>query len=100
MARLVLLAAWVLSPALYARSGDEQEARNRFHADMRESGRLHELWLEARAAAPASGQAANHLYESLARAAWEALPDEDRAKYLAAAKRTGGARGRALLQAA
>ena len=81
MARQVLLAALVLSTALCAQAGVEHEARKRFHADMRASGRLQELWQEARAAAPATGQAMNHLYESLVRAEWESLPAEVRAEF-------------------
>eukprot|EP00959_Pyramimonas_sp_CCMP1952_P326656 6837763-Pyramimonas_sp.AAC.1 len=69
MPTLLFVLALAMAPgpctAAPKRAPHEKEAFVLFRSQLRASGRLHQLWLEAVTSAPAAGQAANHVYEGL-----------------------------------
>ena len=101
MPKLLFVLALTMAPgpctAAPKRAPHEKEALALFRSQLRASGRLHQLWLEAVASAPVAGQAANHVYEGLVRAEWAGLSDLERVAYLAQAQQEAEAKERALL---
>eukprot|EP00959_Pyramimonas_sp_CCMP1952_P106556 2227871-Pyramimonas_sp.AAC.1 len=69
MPKILFALALAMAPgprtAAPKRAPHEKEASVLFRSQLRASGRLHQLWLEAVSSAPAAGQAANHVYDCL-----------------------------------